>query len=89
MTAADYLQLLDWTARQVTPGKRGSTPEEAPPIFERLQIKPTAWCELVTNFGTLFSLIAGQPHRVDEYRSRHRRSRFHIPRPTRDLLASE
>ena len=89
MTAADYLQLLDWTARQVAPGKRGSTPEEVPPIFERLQIKPTAWCELVTNFGTLFSLIAGQPHRVDEYRSRHRRSRFHIPRPTRDLLASE
>ncbi|MDX1930221.1 MAG: hypothetical protein SFV81_27080, partial [Pirellulaceae bacterium] len=39
--------LLDWTARQVVTGKRGATPEDAPPIFERLKIKPAVWLELV------------------------------------------
>lgn len=88
MTATDYVQLLDWTSRQIMPGKRGSTPIEAPPIFDRLRIKPAAWCELVTNFGILFSLVAGQPHRVDEFRSRGRRSRFHLRSRTRTLLTA-
>ncbi len=34
------MELLDWTARQIVTGKRGATPEDAPPIFERLKIKP-------------------------------------------------
>ena len=33
------MELLDWTARQIVTGKRGATPEDAPPIFERLKIK--------------------------------------------------
>ena len=88
MTTADYLQLLDWTARQIVGGKRGSTPADAPPIFARLRIKPEVWCELVTNFGILFSLVAGQPHRVDQFRSRRRRSRFHLHPTTRELLTA-
>ena len=87
MTAADYIGLLDWTARKIAPGKRGSTSEEAPPIFDRLRINPAAWCELVTNFGILFSLVAGQPQRVDEFRSRGRSSRFHLRSDARELLA--
>ena len=88
MTSADYLQLLDWTARQIVGGKRGSTPADAPPIFARLRIKPEVWCELVANFGILFSLVAGQPHRVDQFRSRRRRSRFHLRASTRELLTA-
>ena len=88
MTAADYVQLLDWTARRIVPGKRGSTPIDAPPIFDRLRMKPAVWCELVTNFSILFSLIAGQPHRVDEFRSRYRGSRFHLRCTARTLLTA-
>ncbi len=88
MPTAAYLELLDWTARQIVDGKRGSTPEDAPPIFERLKIKPAVWCELVTRFGKLFSLVAGQPHRVDAFRSRFRKKRYHLRQAARELLSA-
>ena len=86
--AAAYLELLDWTARQIVTGKRGATPEDAPPLFERLKIKPAVWCELVTRFGKLFSLVAGQPHRVDEFRGRLRKKRYHVRQAARELLTA-
>lgn len=55
MSVADYLSLLDWTARQLRPDKRGSTPENVKPIFERLGINEDVWCELTRDFGRLFS----------------------------------
>jgi hypothetical protein len=46
MSVADSLQLLDWTARQTAPGKRGSMPPDAPPVLERLKLSPPVWCAL-------------------------------------------
>ena len=89
LTAADYLQLLDWTSRQIAPGKTGSTPSDAPPILDRLQIEPSAWCKLATHFGSLFGLVAGQPQSVDNYRSRVRGQRFNLPAETRQLLTTQ
>lgn len=88
MSTADYLELLDWTARQTARGKRGSTPEAAPGIFERLTIPPAAWCELVSHFGRLFSNVAGRPRTVDGMRSRVRRRRYHMRQRVRQLLSS-
>ena len=88
MPAAAYMELLDWTARHIVTGKRFSTPEDAPPLLERLKIKPAVWFELVTQFGKLFSLVAGQPHRVDDYRSRLRRRRYHVRQAARELLTA-
>ncbi|HUG69858.1 MAG TPA: hypothetical protein VMM76_19050, partial [Pirellulaceae bacterium] len=65
-----YLQLLDWTARQMAPGKRGATPTDAPPIFERLSMSGETWCELVRNFGRLFYNVAGHPQQIEAARSR-------------------
>ena len=87
MPTAAYVELLDWTARQIVNGKRGATPEDAPPIFDRLKIKPAVWYELVTRFGKLFSLVAGQPHRVDEFRGRLRKKRYHLRQAARELLS--
>jgi hypothetical protein len=86
ISVAAYLQLLDWTARQAIPGKRGSTPSDAPPILERLKVSPTTWCELVSNFGRLFSTVAGHPRIVDTTRSRHGHRRFHLTTRVRELL---
>ena len=92
MPAAAYLELLDWTARQIVTGivtgKRDATPEDAPPLLVRLNIKPAVWFELATQFGRLFSLVAGQPHRVDAFRSRIRRKRSHLRRAARELLTA-
>ena len=42
-TFKDYLQLLDWTGRQIRRGKRGHIDATQPPILERLQIDHNAW----------------------------------------------
>jgi len=89
MSLDEYLALLDWTARQHVSGKRGSTPENAPPIFARLALRPEAWCELASDFGRLFSVVAGQPHRIDEHRSRRQQRPYRIRRRTRELLSGD
>ncbi len=53
MSFEDYLTLLDWTARQRKPDKRGSTPEDLPPILERLNVNASQWCDLVDHFPRL------------------------------------
>ena len=73
LSQGDYLELLDWTARQVAPGKRGTTPPLTPPLFQRLSGKlptATAWVELVQDFGKLFAVVAGHPQTIRATRSR-------------------
>jgi len=42
----DYLKPVDWTGRQLREGKRGSIPENLPPLLGRLQIDPKYWLYL-------------------------------------------
>ena len=51
MSLSEYLQLLDWTGRQLKPGKRGSVPKTLPPILERLNLSPELWLLVVEQFG--------------------------------------
>ncbi len=67
MSAVEYVELLDWLVRQVVPGKRGSTQEDAPAVFEP-QSSAATFCELVANFGKLFKIVAGKPHVIDAHR---------------------
>jgi hypothetical protein len=86
ISLAGYLELLDWTARQIRADKQGSTPPDAPLIFARLSIEPTAWCELIGNFGRLFCNVAGRPQTVDATRTRVSRSRYNMRLRARQLL---
>ncbi len=88
MSLVDYIELLDWTARLVVPGKRGSTPIDTPPVFERLNLglSVEAWTALVGNFRKLFSHVAGRPQVVEAHRSKSYHQRFRIPQQTMDLL---
>ena len=78
MTAVEYLQLLDWTARQLVPGKRGLTPEDAPDILQRVGLTSTSWLDVVSNFGELFHNVAGQPHEIARTRSLRGNIRFRV-----------
>jgi len=88
LSAAAYLELLDWTARQLRSDKRGATPASAARLFERLGIDERSWCELTKNFGRLFNSVAGKPTVIDNTRSRTRGQRYNIPAKTRQLLSS-
>lgn len=83
----EYLQLLDWTARQAVTGKRGQTPASVRPILERLSFDESTWCQLVQNFGQLFYNVAGRPQTIDDRRSRVRARRFHLTRAAREIFS--
>jgi hypothetical protein len=90
MSIAAYVELLDWTARQIRPkhGIEERTTERLTPIFERLEIRGDIWCALVKGFGRLFYAVAGKPHEIDSRRSRDGRRRYKAKREVRALLAA-
>ncbi len=86
MSVLEYIELLDWTARQSRPGKSGKTPQEAPPVVQRLGLSPESWCELVNGFGHLFHHVAGNPATIDRLRSHRTGARFRVKRRVRSLM---
>ena len=89
MSVASYLELLDWTARELRSDKRSATPANAAPIFERLGIDANTWCELTRDFGKLFSTVAGKPKVIEMTRSRQRHHRYKIRNRAKELLATQ
>jgi hypothetical protein len=63
-----YLELLDWTGRQIVSGKHGAIPSGLAPILSRLEIDSGNWLELARNFGRLFQRVAGRPRVGDRQR---------------------
>ena len=51
MSLPEYLELLDWTGRQVKPGKRGSVARKVPPILDRLNLSPELWLQMIAGFA--------------------------------------
>ena len=80
LAEADYLTILDWLARNPVVGKRGSTPELATKIFERLGIDAQAWSAMVKDFGRSFKNVAGKPSSIDQARSLKTRRKFYRSR---------
>jgi hypothetical protein len=68
MPFAEYLNLLDWTGRQLREGKRGTIPQDLAPILERLQIDGEGWFQLIGQFRRLFRRAAGRPHSMQRER---------------------
>ena len=61
MTLDQYLQLLDWTGRQLRTDKRGSIPTGLDPMLERLQCGEESWLDLVKCFRKRFRVEIGLP----------------------------
>ncbi len=70
LSLAEYLQLLDWTGRQIHRDKRGSIPSDRAPIVQRLGIHPDQWLHLVSHYGKLFRGAAGRPSSLQEEATR-------------------
>jgi hypothetical protein len=80
LSDAEYLTILDWIARDTVAGKRGQTPVEAPPVFERLGINAQEWSRMVKDFGRTFKNVAGKPTSIEQTRSLKSRRRFYVSR---------
>ncbi|MEM9644282.1 MAG: hypothetical protein AAF989_04740 [Planctomycetota bacterium] len=56
-----YLELLDWTGRQVRSDKIGAIPKHLLPILTRIGVDSGSWCSLVETFDSVFKTAAGTP----------------------------
>ena len=54
LTEGEYIDLVDYTGRQVYPGKRGKIKESEPKALEKLDLNPEHWAHHVQGFGEGF-----------------------------------
>jgi REP element-mobilizing transposase RayT len=62
----DYLELLDWTGRQLRENKHGSIETRLPPILTRLNIEPDTWLYHTKSFGSASSNLVGAVEKVKQ-----------------------
>jgi hypothetical protein len=86
MPLTKYLELLDWTGRQLRSGKRGTIPAELSPILERLGLDAVGWCDLVQKFGKLFKRAAGAAESLSTEAAR--RGQRYLQAPVASLLTA-
>ena len=65
-----YLELLDWTGRQLRSDKRGAIPSHLAPILRRLGLDSACWCDLVSKFGRYFKRAVGTAEHLKEEATR-------------------
>jgi hypothetical protein len=75
MSLDQYLQLLDWTGRQLRRDKPGVISADLQPIMERLDCTVESWLDLVQNFRRRFCTEAGRPEVLAGVRSLRRSCR--------------
>ena len=73
---SDYLELVDWTGRQMRRGKRGRIDPNLPSILTRLGIESDNWMTLTTRFERKFKYFAGAKETFEQARSVFKRMRM-------------
>ena len=87
LTAEDYLELLDWTGRQIRADKRGHLSPNLRPILERLDLDVEAWVNNVERYGGLFHRVAGKLKGLKEFAAATGRAWLQGQRGARQLYA--
>jgi hypothetical protein len=82
-----YLELLDWTGRQLGADKRGNIPPDLRPVLDRLELDVEAWVDNVERYGGLFYRLAGKLARLKELAGATGRAWLHGHRGARRLYA--
>lgn len=59
ISAAQYIDLVDWTARQIHPGKRGVVADEVPRALDRLDVSADRWSVEVKGIGSHYWRAVG------------------------------
>ena len=67
MHLTDYIELVDWTGRQIRPDKRGSISEDAPPILARLGIEQGNWLQNCQRLEQEFRQVIGPAAAIEKF----------------------
>ncbi len=86
VTADQYLELLDWTGRQLAAGKRGHIDVAYPPILERIGLRPGAWLDMISEFETWFHGAVGRVEGMVDQAARTGRNWIQGVRRCRDAF---
>ena len=62
-----YLDLLDWTGRQIRSDKPGHIPDALAPLLMQINIDTEQWLTTVEHYGSLFYRLVGHVERMVEY----------------------
>ena len=82
----EYLQVLDWTGRQLRPDKRGSIPTDLPPVLERLGLQEKAWLACIRDFKRLFKTAVGSASSLARHAQRLGQQWLHGSRRVAEVL---
>ncbi|WP_444896308.1 hypothetical protein [Microbulbifer sp. SSSA005] len=82
-----YLELLEWSGRQLHPKKRGAISENIPPILNRLGISPKHWLYLNCNFESRFKRLVGSAEAVHQACAQQNKRWVHGRRDCQRFLA--
>jgi len=55
----DYIDLVEWTGRQINPNKRGAIPQNTPEIIERLNFDKKHWLYVTSHFESKLKGLVG------------------------------
>lgn len=55
----DYIELVEWTGKQVRPDKRGAIPKNAPSVLKRLHLSDKRWTTQVKGIGSRYWRVVG------------------------------
>lgn len=58
----EYLELVDWTGRQLREGKRGAIRKDAPPVLQSLEPTSQRWAMRVNAIGSGYWRVVGETH---------------------------
>jgi len=75
MTLEEYLQLVDWTGRQLRRDKPGRIPPSSTPVLKRLELSSQTWLDLVKHFRRRFRFEAGRASSREAFRQQRKASR--------------
>ena len=54
-----YIELVEWTGRQLRKDRRGAIPQDLRPILERLEIQVDEWLDTISTFGSWTRRVVG------------------------------
>jgi REP element-mobilizing transposase RayT len=63
----DYLHLIDWTGRQLQPGKSGRISTDAPQILVRLNVDGDRWIREMNHYGKWYYRAVGSMQALDKF----------------------
>lgn len=67
MRREDYLQLIDWTGRQLIRTKRGRIAEQLPPLLEHLDMGAGTWLSEMKHYGRWYYRAVGSFAAMQRY----------------------